>query len=200
MPNIDSHESFRRSLTMVFLARVNILAAFNLLFFVTVFLVVFLGRSLFPPVLYGEWSPWPFGFFQNNFILLMGIIFLFNLTFASFLTVTLPGFLFFPLSAIGLAYKAVLWGILLRPISGGLLLAALPTLFLEGEAYVFSACAGTVAGASWLVHRRLNVEEALSRKDAFKKGLRECLRMYFFVALLLLIAALVETTTFMFLQ
>lgn len=79
-------------------------------------------------------------------------------------------------------------------------MAALPTLFFEGEAYVFSAAAGTVAGASWLAHRRLYVEEALSRKDAFKKGLRECLRIYFFVALLLLIAALVETTTFMFLH
>jgi len=199
MQTSELPQSFRSSVRVVFSARMGILAFLNVLFFVSALLTIFLERLLFPPVFYGSWSPWPFGLLPNNFLLVFIVIFLFNLTFASFLTVTLPGILFFPLSGVALMYKAVLWGLLLYPVSGNMLLATLPTLFLEGEAYVLSAGAGTVAGASWLIHKRLYRGEMLSRREAFKRGMNECLRLYLLIGLLLLIAAFVETTTLMLL-
>ena len=200
MQNRGLHDFSLASLKTIFFMRINIFAVLNLIFFVSVFSVVFFGRLLFPPTVYDQWTPWPSEVFQNNFILIVLIIFLSNLALAAFLTVTLPGILFFPLSAVALIYKAVLWCSLLYPVSGRIMLAVLPTLFLEGEAYVISAGAGTIAGFSWLFSKKLYKEEMLSRKEAFESGLKECLRLYILVASLLLIAAMVETTTLMLLS
>ena len=76
-----------------------------------------------------------------------------------------------------------------------LFLTVLPTFVLEGEAYVFAALAGSLAGSSWIRPAYVYREEALSRVVALKKSLEECLRVYVFVAMLLFMAAVVETGT-----
>jgi hypothetical protein len=109
---------------------------------------------------------------------------------SAFVVVTVPGILFFPFSAAALAFRAILWGLLLYPLPSDYFLAALPTLILEGEAYVLAATAGTVTGFSWL-----KPETGFSRWEALKKGLKECAQLYIPVSLLLFIAAIVESAT-----
>jgi uncharacterized membrane protein SpoIIM required for sporulation len=122
-------------------------------------------------------------------------IFVFNFVLSAIIVVTLPGIVFFPLSAGFLLFRAVLWGLLLYGLPNWLFLAVLPTLVLEGEAYVFAGVAGAVVGVSWVRPKILYREGNLSGVEAFKKALRECLRLYFFVAVLLFVAAIVETAT-----
>ena len=135
------------------------------------------------------------GFVSGNGFLLFLFIFAFNVAVSAFAVVTLPGFLFFPLSAVALAYRAVLWGLLLYVLPSMAFLILLPVVVLEGEAYVFAAVAGASTGFSWI-----KPVKWLSRFDAFKKALKECLQAYVFVVLLLFVAAVVETATIMLLS
>jgi len=66
----------------------------------------------------------------------------------------------------------------------------LPVVILEGEAYVFAAAAGALTGFSWI-----SPKAGLSRRQAFEKALKECLKIYLFVTALLLVSAAVETAT-----
>jgi len=177
--------------------KVKTFVVLNLLFFGWVFVVVLLMQFLFPPPLYSGWSLMVPEFLVGNWLTMVLGIFAFNLVLSAFVVVTLPGVVFFPLSAAALLYRAVLWGLLLYVTPTWLFLAALPTLVLEGEAYVFAAAAGTVVGVSWIKPKWLHREEGLSRVEAFKKGFEECLRLYVFVAALLFVAAVVETATIM---
>lgn len=111
--------------------------------------------------------------------------------------VTLPGIVFFPLSAAFLVFRAVLWGLLLYPLPSWLFLAVLPTLVLEGEAYVIAAVTGTVIGLSWVKSSLVFRDEKLSKWEALKTALKEGVHLYKGVALLLLIAAIVETAMLM---
>ncbi|MEM3697934.1 MAG: hypothetical protein QXQ94_10665 [Candidatus Bathyarchaeia archaeon] len=97
------------------------------------------------------------------------VVFLFNLAVAAFVVITLPGFVFFPLSAVSLLFRAFLWGLLVYAMPNSLFLFALPVIFLEGEAYVIAALAGTVVGFSWLNPRRA-YGGGLSKFEAFKRG------------------------------
>jgi hypothetical protein len=133
------------------------------------------------------------------FSLVVGIFF-FNLVLSSFVVVTLPGIVFFPLSVAALAFRALLWGAIVSVVPAWLFLAALPTLILEGEAYVFAAVAGTLMGMSWVkpswTFRR---ETQLSRWKAFRLSLGEGMQLYFWVVLLLIASAIVETATILLL-
>ena len=120
-------------------------------------------------------------------------IFIFTLVGNSFLLITLPGMLFFPLSTGSLLYRAYLWGTLLCSLPTRLFAAALPTMILEGEAYVLAATAGTVVGASWIFPKRVFKDQNLSRIQAFELALEECLRTYVSVALMLIVSAIIET-------
>jgi len=122
-------------------------------------------------------------------------IFAFNLALSSFVFVTLPGIAFFPLSAGFLSYRGFLWGLLLYMSPTLLFVASLPTIILEGEAYVLAAMAGSVVGASWIKPNLAYQESGLSRLEAFKKSLKECVKAYALVATLLFISAIVETMT-----
>ena len=74
-------------------------------------------------------------------------------------------------------------------------LAALPTLALEGEGYVLAALAGVNLGLAWLKPKWAYRGEDLSRSEAVNKALKECARIYVFVAVFLFVAAVVETIT-----
>lgn len=176
-------------------SRWKLFALLNLLFFSCVLIAALLASFLFSPSLYsGSSLAVPEVFLGNWFVMILGIFF-FNVVVSAFVVVTLPGFVFFPLSAAFLVYRAVLWGLLLCGLPTWLFLVVLPTLFLEGEAYVFAAAVGTVVGFSWLKPDTIYRGEALGRVGAFKKALKECLKVYVFVIVLLLVAAVVETAT-----
>jgi hypothetical protein len=171
-----------------------LIAIFNVIYFCSIFVVVLIAQVLFPPPLYLDESLAsslaPFG--DNWFIMFVGI-FIFNVFLSAFVMVTLPGIVFFPLSAAFLVFRAVLWGLLLYPLPSWLFLAVLPTLVLEGEAYVIAAVTGTVTGLSWVKSSWVFRDEKLSRWEALKTALKEGVHLYKGVALLLLIAAIVET-------
>jgi hypothetical protein len=168
----------------------------NLLFFGCVFVTVCLAQFVFLPVLFSGWSPGvPEVLLGSGWIVMVVGVFLFNLVFSAFVVVTLPGVAFFPLSVGFLLFRAVLWGLLLYALPTWLFLALLPTVVLEGEAYVFAGVAGAVVGVSWIKPNLLYREEGLSRVEAFKKALKEYLRLYVFVVLFLFVAAVVEMAT-----
>ena len=183
--------------------RKRLLVVFNLLFFGCVFFVASLVQFfILPPLSYPVWSPdVPEVFLGSGLIAMVLGIFVFNLVVSAFVVVTLPGIAFFPLSIGFLLFRAALWGLLICGLPTWLFLAALPTLMLEGEAYVLAAVAGTVAGVSWIKPNVLHYkEEALGRSEVFRRALNECLRLYLFVAVLLLVAAIVETATIVLIE
>lgn len=181
--------------------RWKVFALFNLLFFGSVLAVVFLAEFMFPPPLYNGWSPNALGvFLDGSWPFMVFGIFLFNLCVSAFVVVTLPGIVFFPLSTFFLLFRAVLWGLLIYALPIWPFVAVLPTVVLEGEAYVFSAAVGTIVGGSWVKPDWLFKDEGLSRVDAFKRALKEGLRGYVFVAVLLFLASVVETATIIFLS
>ena len=184
----------------LFCGRWKVFALFNLLFFGSVLAVVFLAEFMFPSPLYADWSPnVPRVFLVGSWPVMVFGIFLFNLCVSAFAVVTLPGMVFFPLSTFFLLFRAVLWGLLLYALPVWPFVSVLPTVVLEGEAYVFAAAVGTVVGVSWVKPTWLFRDEGLSRVDALKRALKEGLKGYVFVAVLLFLAAVVETATIMFL-
>lgn len=175
--------------------RGRFLALLNSLFFGCVFVVVLLAQFLLSPPLYSGWSPRvPEDFVRSDLSMFIAI-FVFNFVISAFTIVTLPGIVFFPLSIFFLLFRGVLWGLLLYSLPTWLFLAVMPTFVLEGEAYVFAALSGAIVGFSWIKPTFVYPDEALSRINAFKKSIKELLRLYVFVALLLLLAAVVETVT-----
>ncbi|MEM2118127.1 MAG: stage II sporulation protein M [Candidatus Bathyarchaeia archaeon] len=173
--------------------RRELFVLFNCLFFGCVFVAALFAQFVFSPSLFLGWSPRvPEVFVWSGTFLFFGI-FLFNLVVAAFVFVTLPGFVFFPLSVVALLFRAVLWGLLVYDAPSWVFLAALPVIIFEGEAYVVAALAGTVVGVSWFKLKWVCADEELSRVEAFKKGFAKCLRLYVVVGLLLFVAAIVET-------
>ena len=189
--------SFLRSSIKVLSKRANLIAIFNVIYFCSIFVVVLIAQVLFPPLyLDGALASSLAPFEDNWFIMFVGI-FIFNLFLSAFVMVTLPGIVFFPLSTAFLVSRAVLWGLLLYPLPSWLFLAVLPTLVLEGEAYVIAAVTGTVTGLSWVKSSWVFRDGKLSRWEALKTALKEGLHLYKGVTLLLLIAAIVETAMLM---
>lgn len=170
------------------------LAVLNWLFFGFILVGSLLGQ-----VGVVEAPAWPFGEVfpveVSNALLMVGVIFVFNLFLSGFVLVTLTGFVFFGSSLFFLCFRALLWGVLLGGLSTSMFLAALPTLALEGEGYVLAALAGVNLGLSWLKPEWVYRGEALSRSEAVEKALKDCVRIYVFVAVFLVAAAVVETIT-----
>jgi hypothetical protein len=166
--------AFVKSCVEVISERGKFLAFFNVVYFCSFAVAVLLAQFLFPSPVYSEKplsSFWvPFG--GEWFIMVIGI-FAFNLLFSIFVIVTLPGTLFFPLSTAFLVYRAVVWGLLFYPLPLWAWLAVLPTLVLEGEAYVFAAEAGTLVGLSYLKSGWLFKGRELSRVEALKTAFKE---------------------------
>jgi hypothetical protein len=180
----------------VFYVRDKLLALMNLAFFGCVFVISVVSEFLIPPKPYlGSYPSFPEIPLNFDFLLTVFSIFLFNLSVSAFTVVTLPGFVFFPLSMVFLLFRAVIWGLLLYYQPTWVFLIVVPTLVLEGEAYCFAAVAGMVVGASWIKSEWLFHDGNFSRVEAFKKALRECLVIYVFVVLFLFFAAVLEAVT-----
>lgn len=176
--------------------RKRFLAVLNLLFFWTVFAFALASYFLVTPPPYEAGVGWtPEFLFGDSWLLMVLGIFLFNLVLSAFIIVTLPGLVFFVLSPALLMYRAMIWGELLAFTPAVQFVAALPTLILEAEAYVLAAMAGTVLGLSWLKPEWGYRGERLSRREALKRAFKETWHVYFFVALILFAAAIVETVT-----
>ena len=132
-------------------------------------------------------------FEQISGFLLFGFIFVFNLVLSGFAFVTLTGLVFFVLSPVLLCVRGLLWGVLFAVSPSSRFLVMLPTIILEGEGYVFAGLAGVILGLSWLKPAWAYGGESLSRSQALKKALKDCVYIYVLVVSLLLAAALVET-------
>jgi len=177
-------------------SRGRLLALMNFVFFASVFAVAIASELLLPPRLYSGWQArFPEIIIGNNFLIVLLGIFLSNLVLSAFVVVTLPGFVFFPISIAMLLFRGFLWGVFLAFQPTWLLLAAIPTVVLEGEGYALAAVAGTVVGVSWLKSKWIFNDENITRVEAFQKGLKECLVIYLLVGTILLVAAIIETVT-----
>jgi hypothetical protein len=177
-------------------ARSGFFVVFNVLFFGAVFVSALTASLMFVPAPVEEGDGvFPSLLFGDNWVLTFLSIFAINFFLSAFLVVTLPGLVFFGLSLVLLLYRAVVWGLLLAFASSYQFLVALPTVILEGEAYVIAGVAGFVLGLSWLKPKWAFKGEGLSRKDALVRGFRECFRLYVLVGFVLFVAAIAETVT-----
>lgn len=122
-------------------------------------------------------------------------IFLFNLVVSGLFLTTFSGLVFFVLPFGVVLWRALAWGTLIAQLPSPEFFAALPTFVLEGEGYVIAAVAGVILGLSWLKPDWVFRGENLSRKQALTAAMKECLHLYVFVVVLLLVAAVVETVT-----
>lgn len=175
------------------------LAVVNVLYFGLIFVVVLFFQFQNLPPYEGPPVEVPEFFVRLDWPVLIVAIFLFNVVLSGFVAVTLPGLLFFPLSVITLSFRGYLWGLLLSRLSTPHFLVVLPTIVLEGEGYVIASVAGILLGLSWLKPDWAYGDEGLSRLESLKKALIECWRIYLLVAVVLLVAAIVETVTIQFL-
>lgn len=130
---------------------------------------------------------------RDPIITTMGI-FLTNLIFCAF-ALTLSGMLFFLLPLAVLTVKAWIWGTILNAVPTSKLLAAFPTIILEGEGYILAALAGVYLGSAILKPGQTPEGEKLSRLEAVKLALKECIGVYSLVFIILLISAIVEMIT-----
>lgn len=139
------------------------------------------------------------GLMDNAFLLALGI-FLFNLVISGFLLTTFSGLAFFGLPLLVLVWRALLWGALIALLPSPQFFVALPTFVLEGEAYVIGAVAGVILGLSWLKPTWATKGEKLTRWLALRAALAECVHMYFWVVLLLIVGAVIEAVTLVYLS
>jgi len=172
--------------------RRTVFVVLNTLFFDCIFLGVLLSQFLYTPFRYTSES---LGILGLDWPWMISAIFLLNLVLSGFVMLTLPGLVFFPLSAVVLAIRGVLWGIMLNQTSIVPFWLVLPTFVLEGEGYVLASVAGTILGLSWLEPNWTYKDKHLSRLDALKMALREALCLLFLGAIFLFLAAVVEALT-----
>jgi hypothetical protein len=188
--------NFLASYVNVLSKRIKVFVVLNMLFLDSIFMGVLLSQFLRVPslsiggsvgvltwILSLDW-PW-----------MVLAVFLFNLVLSGLVVLVLPGLAFFPLSAMFLAVRGALWGIMFNQPSTVPFVLLLPTLVLEGEGYVLVSMSGTVLGLSWLKPNWVYRGEQLSRLDALKTSVKEALRLLFLSAILLFSAAVVETIT-----
>ena len=188
-------ETLRTCWHVLFVRR-ELMVYMNAVFFGGLLVSTVVGGLLLRPGLYVNSHSMISDFFWGlNWPLMVLAIFSSNLVLSALLFVTLPGFVFFPFSACVLAYRAFLWGLLIAPLPKWAFLAALPTVTLEGEAYVLAAAAGTTVGLSWFKPKWAHASEASSRGAALRQAFKDCGKMYLFIILLLIGAAAVETAT-----
>jgi hypothetical protein len=181
------------------LKRTMWLAVLNLFFFGSILVGAILAQ--FPDVLIYELplSGSPLDLSVSPLLLFL-TIFLFNLVLSGFLLTTFSGLFFFAIPFGLILWRALLWGTLIAQSPSPQFFLALPTLVLEGEAYVIAAVAGVILGLSWLKPSWVYKEEKLSRRLALQGAIRECARLYFWVVLLLAVGAVVETATLLYMR
>ncbi|MEM2744723.1 MAG: hypothetical protein QXX97_06485 [Nitrososphaerota archaeon] len=131
--------------------------------------------------------------------------FLYNLFSGAFLSTTLPGIIPF-IGVIFISFAVIFRGLVIgiayyetfvktlesfNLFSILFIIVAIGTLFLEFGAYVFSASAGINIGLSIIFPKRYFTD---NRFEAFKKSLKDALRIYIIVSILLFLGAIWEMT------
>ena len=168
----------------------------NWLFFGVVVVGVFLGQFGFEGL-----SVSPIGDVvsvegvEQGVLLFFGVFF-WNLVVSGVVLLSLSGALFFVLPGVFLLVRGLLWGVLLSTLPTVSFLAVLPTLVLEGEGYVLAGLVGVHLGLSWLRPSVGSEGALLFRLESLKRELKESVRIYVLVVLLLLVAAVVEVLTY----
>lgn len=190
--------NFLGNLRLTLVKRLPLLALMNLVFFGSILVGAFVTQSAAPPLSEGWEPPSFFPLPQSNLPLLVVTIFLFNLVISGFLLLTLGGLVLFVIPVGVLVWRAWLWTSVVSRLSTSSFLLVLPTVILEGEGYVFASVTGIVLGLSWLKPSLMYGGEGFSRVEALKRGFMETARLYVAVAIILLIAALVEALTLAF--
>jgi len=120
------------------------------------------------------------------------LTFVVNLIGGAFLAITLPS-LVIPFSGLLVgAWRAVLWGLALSPITPVRRTMLIPhslTLILEGQAYVVAMLAAAIQGSAFLWPR---IVGARTHLQGYAAGLKRTARLYLLVMLILAIAAIYE--------
>ena len=120
------------------------------------------------------------------------LTFVINLFVGSGATITLPS-LIIPFSGLLMgAYRAVLWGVIYAPTSPELrmiFLPHLPTLLLEGQAYVLVLLGAVMQGRAFFAPHTVG---ATTRRQGYWQGIKLTLRLYELVVLVLAVAAIYE--------
>ena len=115
-----------------------------------------------------------------------------NLVVGSGVTITLPS-LIVPFSGLLMgAYRAILWGLIYAPNTPELrmiFLPHLPTLLIEGQAYVLAMLAAVIQGRALFAPYTVG---ASTRWQAYKQSIKLSLWLYGLVALVLAVAAVYE--------
>lgn len=115
-----------------------------------------------------------------------------NLVVGSGATITLPSLLI-PFSGLLMgAYRALLWGIIYAPNTPELraiFFPHLPTLLLEGQAYVLVLLAAVIQGRALFAPHTV---EATTRWQGYRRSLKLTFQLYVLVALVLAVAAIYE--------
>ncbi|MEM3407556.1 MAG: hypothetical protein QXY18_04575 [Nitrososphaerota archaeon] len=137
---------------------------------------------------------------SDNLLQAIIVTFLYNLFSGAFLS-TFSGVIPF-IGVIYISFIIILRGFLIGAVSYeifsnfnpsliGYFIVFIGTLFLEFGAYVFSASAGINIGLSIIFPKRYFTD---NRFEAFKKSLKDCLKIYIIVSILLLLGAIWEMT------
>jgi hypothetical protein len=116
-----------------------------------------------------------------------------NLLLSAFLLLTVTGSVFLPASMALLVYRGLVWGSYLYYLSIDSFLLSIPTIILEGEAYILACISGMVLFLAWLKPTLLY--DNSNRGTALFLSARECLKLYFVIIILLTLSAVVESFT-----
>lgn len=120
-------------------------------------------------------------------------IFVFNSILGSFLAITVLNLI--GIGTLVFIYRPIMWGLIYAPTSPSatmLLIAVIPTLILEGAAYVIAFTASLDFVLAIAKPKALGEE---SRFKAWKKAWTYNLKSYVLVLIMLLVAAVVESVT-----
>lgn len=124
-------------------------------------------------------------------------IFVFNSILGSFLAITLLNLI--GIGTLVFIYRPIMWGLIYAPTSSGaamLLIAVIPTLILEGVAYIIAFAASLDFVLAIAKPKSLGEE---NRFKAWKKAWAYNLKSYVLVLIMLFVAAVVESITLVFL-
>jgi hypothetical protein len=135
----------------------------------------------------------------GHLLLAIVLTFAVNLVVGSFLYITLPS-LIVPFSGLLVgAFRALLWGLMFSPtaVMGAGFLLLLPTMILEGQAYVLIMLAAWVQGMAFLWPNSVG---AKTHRMGYWEGVKRSARVYVLLAIVLLVAAVVEAVSVIFIM
>ena len=138
------------------------------------------------------------GAYSGGQVLLAAVLtFVVNLVGGSFAFITMPS-LIIPFSGLLVGvYRALLWGLLFSPsaVVGAGLGFHLPTIILEGQAYVLAMLAAYAQGMAFLRPKSVGVK---THRQGYWEGVKRSVRLYLLVVVVLLVAALYEAVSVIF--